>query len=393
MASEAGAFLKKNKDNILREWVSRVRKCSPTYSKRPEYETTENFRTSFDANVALICDNDTSKIDAHLDRIVGARLGSGFNLGDIFSAIELFRTVSRPFIIKDVRLDKLSEALEKVDSCVEYSILGLFKRYRAYYEEEAKNSNKMLSDALVELKVERNNAMAAGVLKDQFLANLSHELKTPLTSIIGFSKALMNSPSEQPPIKEKMRIIYDQGRTLLRLINTLLTISEINSGTAKIGRDAVDIRDITEMVVQGVKKLPDGEGRKIEFIGDAGEFVVIGDSEKLFSAFSELIINALKFSEPNGEVTVRCFKAEGNVSISVKDNGIGINADDFKIIFDPFYQADGSLTRKYGGNGIGLTLLKKVVVLHGGTVGVESVQGKGSTFTVEIPLAKGLKIR
>jgi signal transduction histidine kinase len=381
-------FFKKNKGKIVSEWVSLIRECSQTYAKRPEYEMAESFRKSFDANTAYISNSNPEPIDNHIDLIVGSRLNSGFDLDDIQTAMELFRTVTRPLMLREIPRDNLSECLEKMDYCVDYSIRCLIKRYRKHYEAETRNANMMLSEALVELKVERNNAMAANVLKDQFLANLSHELKTPLTSIIGFSKALMSSPAEQPSVKGKMKVIYDQGRNLLRLINTLLTIAEINSGIAKLGRDAIDMRDMAELAMHGIQKLKDADGRIINFIPCDKELLVIGDSEKLFAVVFELIINGLKFSEPNGDVTVRCAENKGNAAVSVSDKGIGIEAVDIKRMFDPFCQMDGSSTRRYNGSGIGLTMIKKVVELHNGTIAVESVPGKGSTFTIEIPLAR-----
>jgi signal transduction histidine kinase len=316
------------------------------------------------------------------------RYDAGFDLQEVQEAVELFRPLSRRCVLRDVPKEQVAECLDLLDECVGFSQKLLDKNFRSHYEQEAKSMTNDLLNTMEELKAERNNAMAANALKDQFLANLSHELKTPLTAIIGFSKALISSGDEFPAMKDKLRIIYERGRTLLRLINTLLMIAEINAGIVRVSRDALDLKDIADLVCKGIKGLKEMEARGVTFSCDEKELVVIGDSEKLYALIYELVYNGLKFSEPSGEVFVACKRAGDKAVISVTDNGIGIEAGELGKIFDPFYQMDGSITRRYNGSGIGLTMIKKVAELHDGAVKVESTIGKGSTFSIELPLAK-----
>jgi len=383
------ALLKDNGKLIVGNWVRLIRERSETYGKAPESEIAENFHKVFDANVLYMFDGDPAPLEELVGKVVHERFDAGFSVVDVQEAMELFRTVTRPLILEKIPQKHVSRSLDLLDKCVSYSLRRLMAKFHAQGEAEAKYVNDILRGMLEDLKTERNNAMTASVLKDEFLANVSHELKTPLTSIMGFSKMMMTS-EEQPALKEKAKIIYDQGRTLLRLINTLLLIAEINAGLVKMAMDAVDVRDVADMALQGIKNLKEMEGRKIEFTRGDEKLVVIGDSERLTAVFFELIYNGLKFSEPNGKVWVKVGKEKGKASLKVSDDGVGIDQPDINRIFAPFYQKDGSTTRRFGGSGLGLTMIKKVVELHGGTVTVESAPGKGSTFGIELPLAPGV---
>ncbi|MBI5178245.1 MAG: sensor histidine kinase [Nitrospinae bacterium] len=380
------AVLKKNRETVVREWTRLLRESSEAYRRRPDFELRENIRASFDASMAFMFRNDRAPLHRQVTQIVERRLKAKFSVTEVQTAIEIFRTVTRPMIIAGVPRERLNDCLAIVDDCVSYSIRLFSEKYQAQQELDARYMNQALTETLSELKQEKDNAMAANVLKDEFLANVSHELKTPLTSIIGFSKILMDTGGEQMPGKEKLRIIYEQGRALLRMINTLLLISEINSGMARLSRDAVAMKDIAELAVQNIKKLKIAEEHPIRFAVADDLPIIIGDSEKLVAVVFELILNGLKFSEPGSEVAVDCRPQNGGVAISVRDYGIGMDVEATKRIFSPFFQLDGSITRKFGGNGLGLTMIQKVVELHNGKVSVESHPGKGTTFTVELPV-------
>ncbi len=383
-------LLQRNSELLLRNYVSKLQKLSETYRRRPEYELRQTGRAALEAIVTFMIRRNREPMDRFIDYIVQARSNAGFKLAEVQEAFQAFRDIVRPLIVEHMPREDLNAALELVEECSNYSIRRFSEKYQASQEREQLAVNLMLSSALEDLKRERTNAMAANRLKDQFLANVSHELKTPLTGIIGFSKILMETEEQDPKARDKLRVIYEQGRTLLRMINTLLMIAEINAGSIQISRDAVEFKDLVDLAIQNARKLKIAENHPINFTAEEGMPIVICDSEKMLAVIFELLVNSFKFSEPGAEVAVSLRRRGDGMVFAVKDEGVGINAEELNHIFSPFYQLDGSITRKYGGNGLGLTMIKKVVELHKGAVSVESNVGKGSTFSVVIPLVSAL---
>lgn len=388
MLTRLEELLHRHSDAILRRYVARLQGISESYRRRPEHELRQTGKAAFDASLSFILRRDPNPINRFIDDIVQKRSAAGFKLEEVQEAFQIFRDVVRPVIVGHMPREEINAALELVDECANYNIRRFSGKFQVRQENDMRAVNLMLSAALEDLKRERFNAVAANRLKDQFLANVSHELKTPLTGIIGFSKILMGMEDRDQKTKDKLRVIHEQGRALLRMINTLLLISEINAGGIQISRDAVDFRDLVDLAVQNVKKLKIAENHAITFTAEEDLPIVICDSEKMMEVVFELLLNSLKFSEPGAGVSLRLRRNGGQMVLEVIDEGVGINAEEFNRIFSPFYQLDGSITRKYGGNGLGLTMIKKVVELHNGSVSVASNPGKGSTFTVVIPLVQ-----
>lgn len=381
-------LLHRHGDAILREYVARLQRISESYRRRPEHELRQTGKSAFDASLSFILRRDPGPINRFIDDLVQKRSAAGFKLEEVQEAFQIFRDIIRPIIVGHMPHEHINAALELVDGCANYNIRRFSVKFMARQENETRAVNLVLSTALEDLKRERANAVAANKLKDQFLANVSHELKTPLTGIIGFSKILMGMEDGDRKTKDKLRVIHEQGRALLRMINTLLLISEINAGAIQISRDAVDFKDLVELAIQNIKKLKIAENHGITFTSEGNMPIVICDSEKMTEVVFELLLNSLKFSEPEAEVRMRLRLIDGQVVLEVVDEGVGIDADEFNRIFSAFYQLDGSITRKYGGNGLGLTMIKKVVELHNGSVRVASNPGKGSTFTVAFPASQ-----
>lgn len=379
-------LLHRQGDTIMRQYVARLQRVSEAYRRRPEHELRQTGNAAFDASLSFILRRDTGPLNRFIDDIVEKRSAAGFKLEEVQEAIQIFRDILRPVIVGDMPREEINAALELVDECANYTIRRFSGKFLARHENDARAANHMLSAALEDLKRERANAVAANRLKDQFLANVSHELKTPLTGIIGFSKILMAMESGDQKTKDKLRVIHEQGRSLLRMINTLLLISEINAGAIQISRDAVDFSDLVDLAIQNIKKLKIAENHPITFTAEKDMPIIICDSEKMMEVVYELLLNSLKFSEPGAEVRLNLRHTGGQMALEVMDEGVGIDAEEFNRIFSAFYQLDGSITRKYGGNGLGLTMIKKVVELHNGSITVTSNPGKGSIFTVAIPL-------
>ena len=223
--------------------------------------------------------------------------------------------------------------------------------------------------------------------KSEFLANMSHELRTPLNAIIGFSEVLLERMFGElnPKQDEYLQDIMTSGRHLLSLINDILDLSKIEAGRMELELTKFDLPAAMENALTLVRGR--AEAHAIALTRDVdrrlGEFVA--DERKLKQVLVNLLSNAVKFTPEGGRVDVRAAPADGGVEISVSDTGIGIAPEDQEAIFEEFRQAGGDYTRKREGTGLGLSLARKFVELHGGRLWVKSEMGNGSTFTFTLP--------
>jgi two-component system, sporulation sensor kinase E len=230
-------------------------------------------------------------------------------------------------------------------------------------------------------------AEAANRAKTTFIVNMSHELRTPLNAVIGFSDLLLSETVG--PLNEKQKRytenISKSGRHLLDVINDVLDISRLELGNIELYYETVDISGVIEEVQRVLSSLSAKKNIRIEYEVEKGLKTIIADRVKFKQILYNLLNNAIKFSSEGGKVTITA-KPEGHmVEISVKDEGIGIHEADYARVFLPFVQVDESISRKHGGVGLGLALVKRFVELHGGQVWVEASPGIGSTFTFRIP--------
>lgn len=239
-----------------------------------------------------------------------------------------------------------------------------------------------------ELEYAKNNAENANKYKTEFLANISHEIRTPLNAILGFTEQLINSEPDETR-RYYLNVIKNAGRTLISLVNDILDISKIESGRIEINKSPIHFNSIIQEIsdLYSTKALSKGLIFVIDNDLNIPENIMLDDL-RLRQVLINLISNAIKFTE-NGSITLttkllKLNPAEGtiNISISVKDTGIGINKDYKKLIFEPFTQQEGQSYRKYGGTGLGLPIAKKLVELMGGRIELESEEGKGSEFVV-----------
>jgi signal transduction histidine kinase len=225
-------------------------------------------------------------------------------------------------------------------------------------------------------------------LKSNFIATMSHELRTPLTSVIGYSEMMLEGlggplTSEQ---REYLAIIMEKGENLLQLITSILDISKIEAGRTRLVIAEVDVGQVLRDAVATVLPLARKKGVKV--VWEPSPLPRIHcDRDKVRQCIVNLVNNAVKFTPAGGQVTVDARPLPGErVALQVADTGIGIAPDHLARVFDVFYQVDGSSTREYGGAGLGLAIVKSYVEAHGGEVKVESAPGKGSTFTVVLPV-------
>lgn len=221
----------------------------------------------------------------------------------------------------------------------------------------------------------------------EFVANVSHELKTPLTSIQGFAQALLDgtaaSPAEQ---KQAAQVIHEESGRMHRMVVDLLDLARIDAGTLDLHRAPVDLGLLLNSVVE--KFTPQARQAGVKISLDAGSLPVItGDGDRLAQVFTNLVENALKYTPLEGCISVRCVQQDQTVQVVVEDTGAGIPPETLPHIFDRFFQADPS--RPGGGKhgaGLGLAIVKEIVAAHGGKISVRSELGKGSVFTVALPL-------
>ena len=223
--------------------------------------------------------------------------------------------------------------------------------------------------------------------KSEFLASMSHELRTPLNAIIGFSEVLHDRMFGDLNDKQAEYIddIVSSGRHLLALINDILDLSKIEAGHMELDLTRFDLPVALESALALVRERATRRGLRLDLTVDGGVGSVVGDERKVRQVLLNLLSNAIKFTPEGGWVAVRTAPADGAVEISVSDAGIGIAAEDQAAVFEEFRQVGSDTARKREGTGLGLTLARKFVELHGGRIWVTSEIGKGSTFTFTLP--------
>ncbi|MEW6183566.1 MAG: ATP-binding protein [Bacillota bacterium] len=226
----------------------------------------------------------------------------------------------------------------------------------------------------------------ANRLKSEFLTTMSHELRTPLNTIIGFSDVLLSDlvPGVPENTKEYLKDIMESGELLLSLINDVLDMAKIEAGRDELYLEELEIKDFLRGVLILFREKAAGHGITVELNATSvGEWVL--DGRKFKQILFNLLTNAFKFTPDGGKVGIRAAIEGKMLAVTVWDTGIGIRPEDMPRLFKPFEQLDSSLARRFSGTGLGLTMVKKLVELHGGTVSVKSEQGKGSSFTVYFP--------
>ena len=234
-----------------------------------------------------------------------------------------------------------------------------------------------------------NELNTAIVRKDEFLSTMSHELRTPLNGIIGLSESLLAGAVGSLPDKANLTIqtVKMSGKRLLQLINDVLDAAKMKQGNLVIKHEKVDLKKLVEDVVDITRPLVN---KKVQLINRVSSIPCItGDGDRITQILYNLIGNSSKFTR-NGHITVSGGPCEDNqhVFIAISDSGVGIPSDKFTQIFGAFEQVDMSTTRRYGGTGLGLHLVKQLVLAHNGDITVESEVGAGSTFTVIFPLTQ-----
>ena len=313
----------------------------------------------------------------------------------LFVAQSLSRRVTAP-------IERLSRAMAQVASSGEYAQIDaheadddVFQRLTTSFNDllvQIDANHKELCETLEDLMEARDAANAANIAKSQFLANMSHEIRTPLNGVLAMAEVMQRG--ELSAIQaERLTVVRESGEQLLAVLNDVLDLSKIEAGKLELADQNFELEKIAQSARDGFGALAHEKGLDFEVEIDpeaAGAWR--GDSDRLKQIFANLVSNAIKFT-PKGAVRARFEAADaGGLRLTVTDTGIGIATTKLAGLFEKFTQADTSTTRQYGGTGLGLAICRELAQLMGGQISVMSEQGKGSTFIIELPFARGQMI-
>ena len=314
-----------------------------------------------------------------------------FNIGAIlFSAIEIKITISYDFFFIAANLIGMFAAYN-----IEY-----YKRKDFFLNQQLDHRNAEINstnanletkvnERTQELKEAKEKAEESDQLKSAFLANMSHEIRTPLNSIMGFSGLLSDPDFDEEQRNEFIKTIMDSGNSLMAIISDVMDLSMMVSKQLKIRKERFSVSMVFENLYNEFRTRAEEKGIefKVNIPGQSENIEIESDLYRLKQISNNLISNALKFTS-NGFIEIGYSIKNNNVEFFVKDSGIGIESIHHQSIFDRFRQVDTSKARKYGGNGLGLTISQYLVEMLGGKIWVESEVNKGSTFYYTIPYYK-----
>ncbi|MBL8742165.1 MAG: response regulator, partial [Myxococcales bacterium] len=235
---------------------------------------------------------------------------------------------------------------------------------------------------------ERSRAEAATRAKDELVATVSHELRTPLNAILGWVRLLRGGSLSDGKRDHALEVIERNAGAQNQLVGDLLDISRIMTGKIRISPSQVDFANIVDVAVEGVR--PAAEAKRIQIVTaiDDVDALMRGDGDRLQQVVWNLLVNAIKFTPKDGRVVVRLSRIDSELELVVEDNGHGIPPSFLPHVFESFRQSDGSESRAHGGLGIGLSISKHIIELHGGSISAESAgKGRGAVFRVRLPIS------
>jgi signal transduction histidine kinase len=328
-----------------------------------------------------------------------AQVFRGYSVGAVDYIFKPFSAeILRSKVAVFVELYQKREALKRQTQALLLAHEELEDRVRARTRELAETNTalrdevderkRIEAERLVLLESEqraRANAEAVNRLKDEFLATLSHELRTPLNAILGWSHLLNSRRGDPGMVERAIGVIRNNAMSQSQLIEDILDVSRIIGGKLRLKMGPVPLQEVLAAALDSVS--PAAQAKAIEIVRNIDDLEPItGDYDRLQQVVWNLLSNAVKFTPREGRVTVTLTRKEDDVVLQVQDTGIGIAPHFLPHVFDRFSQADGSATRRHGGLGLGMAIVRHLIELHGGTVRVHSEgEGQGTTFTIELP--------
>ena len=300
---------------------------------------------------------------------------NGQAVGERESAVALREETAR------VREEAVGAREERVQAALAVEQLNILLR----------EANERLVVATVRAQTAEEDAEQANRLKDDFLATVSHELRTPLNAVLGWARMLMSKQLTTERAAHAIGTIERNAASLAHIIDDLLDVSRIIAGTLHMVPQPVDLVAVTQSAVAAVKLLAVDKRIDLRFSPDPGSpALVSGDGDRLQQVIWNLLANAVKFTSEGGRVDVSVERVGSSIEVNVVDTGQGISPEFLPHVFERFRQADGAPSRRHGGLGLGLAIVRQLVELHGGTVRAASDGvGRGATFTVRLPILDG----
>ena len=288
---------------------------------------------------------------------------------------QLHRLVSSPVL-------ELSKTAAAVSAGGDYSL-----RARKVSSDELGSLVDAFNRMLQQIQQREAELREANRLKDEFLATLSHELRTPLNAILGWTRLLRAGAVPDGSRDRALEKVERNAQAQAKLIEDLLEVSRITTGKLRLELRAIDLAAIVNAAVESIRPVAETRQLEVKTSGLDQRLPTLGDPDRLQQVVWNVLSNAVKFTPAGGRVSIDVSRAGGVDSLSISDTGIGIEPGFIKDVFDPFRQADASSTRQYGGLGLGLSIARQLVELHGGTIAVASEGSlRGSTFTVRLPV-------
>ena len=345
-------------------------------------------------HVELLCDAKSALGAQEFDVVlIDLNLPDGEGLGNFETLHEIAPDL--PMIVLTGLSDESVAVAAIARGASDYLIKGeapaaLLERSIRYAIERKRNENGRLE--LVKAQIEREEAEAANAAKDQFLATISHELRTPLNAIMGWTSLVRGGDLDEETTQQALEVIERNARVQAQLIEDLLDVSRIISGNFRLEFGEIDLCGIvkaTQLTLQ-----PQLQGKQLDLQLDLQPVAEIcGDPTRLQQVVWNLLSNAIKFTPETKQVRVSTRQIGDRIVLEVSDDGQGISPNVIPHIFDRFRQADGSTTRRHGGLGLGLAIVRHIVELHHGTVDVRSAgAGQGTTFTVTLPMRSAAEV-
>ncbi len=245
---------------------------------------------------------------------------------------------------------------------------------------EEKSNTKEINELIMSVNNLAESLKKQEALSKQASLDIAHELRTPLTTVQGNLEGVIDGVMELDD--DRLKVMHEEILRISRLVDDLGRLSKYESESLKLNKEEFDIAELSKQVIKSFETDFSKEGKTISFTGQ--NISANGDKDKIKQVLINLIANAQKYTKEGGNVEVASFNEKGRACVTVKDDGIGIAKDDLPMIFERFYRADKSRNRKYGGAGIGLTIVKTIISAHGGEIDVESEPGKGTQVTFKI---------